>query len=151
MFWYFASLPGLKSTFLHGALTTYLLSPSVFNECAFLPSIGYLKGKEILISGLETWKDLALSINIDMGITGMTAEEKPLAEMTIRRYLIGLKADKSERTKKSIRKWQAAFISESYYRWLNKTFQPGVSFLVVAWSPIKWCLTAEVGEGSWPL
>ena len=51
---------------------------------------------------------------------------------------------------KSIRKWQAAFISESYYRWLRKTFQPGVSFLLVTWSLIKWCLTAEVGEGSWP-
>jgi len=36
-----------------------------------------------------------------MGITGMTAEENPLAEMTIRRYLIGLKADRSERTKKA--------------------------------------------------
>ena len=36
-----------------------------------------------------------------MGITGMTAEENPLAEMTIRRYLIGLKADRSERTEKA--------------------------------------------------
>ena len=37
-----------------------------------------------------------------MVITGMTAEEKPLAEMTIRRYLIGLKADLSERTKRAL-------------------------------------------------
>ena len=31
----------------------------------------------------------------------MRAEEKPLAEMTIRRYLIGLKADIPERTKRA--------------------------------------------------